>query len=356
MKLNDIFQLYDSRLPVRYEIKDTSHGEDDFRQAIIAEWPDRKLVIKLASNDFSTPERVCDWRNTIEAYRELGYDCPRILPDVNGNFAAAVEFDGKICTLFAEEFARHRIGGDESKRDGNGRYLWHDDAIRSIGRVGAAKLTVADHPSGMCLFDTYAPSDETDEVFESALDFKALMEEKYPQFGERFTAIWNTYLENMTKLEKIYSSLPRSVFQADLNPTNILVDDDNRLMGMFDFNLSGRETVLNYLFREAMVFFYEDVIFRCELDGYSAVFDRRDVAKAALESLEYNIRVMKEVYSFSEKEIEAAPLLYRHLRTFWWQPACLLPMVGEDTQRVKEILDWCEKVLSEEIDFRSIMT
>lgn len=355
MELNDIFRMYAPRLPVQYEIKNTSHGEDDFRQAIIAEWPDRKLVIKLAANDFSTPERVCRWRDTIEAYRELGYDCPRILPDVNGNFAGTVEFGGKSCTLFAEEFARHRIGGDESRRDPDGRYLWHDDAIRSIGRVGAAKLTVADHPSGVCIFETHSPSDETDEVFESGLDFKALLEENYPQFGERFAAIWDAYLKNRKELEEIYPSLPRSVFQADLNPTNILVDENERLIGIFDFNLCGRETVLNCLFRESMAAFYEDVIFRCRLDGYMTVFDREDVAKAAFESLAHNIRVVKEVYAFSEAEIKAAPLLYRYLRTFWWQPTCLLPSLGEDTRRVEELLCWCERVLTEEIDFRTIM-
>ncbi|MBR6791443.1 MAG: hypothetical protein IKM31_11325, partial [Oscillospiraceae bacterium] len=218
MKLHEIFLMYHSALPVQYEIKDTSHGEDDFRQAVIADYPDRKMVIKLAANDFTTPERVRCWKDTIEAYRSLGYDCPRILPDTDGNYARAVEYEGRQCTVFAEEFASHRIGGDEDKRDGNGRYLWHDDAIRSIGRVGAAGLTTAAFPSGICLFETFSPSDETDEVFESGLDFKVLLEEKYPQYKERFAAICDAYLKNKKELEKIYPSLPRSVFQADLNP------------------------------------------------------------------------------------------------------------------------------------------
>ena len=49
------------------------------------------------------------------------------------------------------------------------------------------------------------------------------------------------------------------------------------------------------------------------------------------------------------------PILYRHLRTFWWQPACALPLAGNDTEKVEQLLSWCERVLTEEIDFRAIM-
>ena len=47
-------------------------------------------------------------------------------------------------------------------------------------------------------------------------------------------------------------------FQADMGGGNVLLDEDLRLVGVLDFNLSGRETVLNMLFRESFVNFEDD--------------------------------------------------------------------------------------------------
>ena len=39
---------------------------------------------------------------------------------------------------------------------------------------------------------------------------------------------------------------------------NVLLDEDLQLVGVLDFNLSGRETALNMLFRESFVNFEDD--------------------------------------------------------------------------------------------------
>ena len=50
----------------------------------------------------------------------------------------------------------------------------------------------------------------------------------------------------------MYSALPFSCFQGDLNESNILLDENGRFAGLLDFNLCGREPVLNYAVREAL--------------------------------------------------------------------------------------------------------
>ena len=47
-----------------------------------------------------------------------------------------------------------------------------------------------------------------------------------------------------------YSLLPTSVFQTDLNLTNLLVNDRGAFMCVYDFNLCGRDDFLNYFMRE----------------------------------------------------------------------------------------------------------
>ncbi len=73
MNYTEVFKLYDKQEPLAYEVKDTSHGGADYRRAVFAEWPDRKIVIKITSNDFTTPERVEGWAKTIEEYITAGY-------------------------------------------------------------------------------------------------------------------------------------------------------------------------------------------------------------------------------------------------------------------------------------------
>ncbi len=67
MDIKDIFTLYDARSPMRYDLSDHSRGLSDFRQVVIADWGDLRLVIKIAHNAFTTPLRVEGWRQAIEA-------------------------------------------------------------------------------------------------------------------------------------------------------------------------------------------------------------------------------------------------------------------------------------------------
>ena len=48
--------------------------------------------------------------------------------------------------------------------------------------------------------------------------------------------------ENYDQLKETYYDLPFSVFQADFNDTNVLVDEDGTFVGVLDFNCAGRDT------------------------------------------------------------------------------------------------------------------
>lgn len=354
MKLNEIFLLYSDCLPVKYEIKDTSHGEDDFRQAVIAEWEDQKLVIKITCNDFTTPDRIDCWKDTIEAYRQLGFYCPKIIKNRNGQYSEVKEYDNRRCVIFAEEFSIYKTAeqyGEEVYKP-NDWYIYHEDAIRFLGIIGSKKLTTANFPSGICLIETFCPSDPCDEIMETALEFKKTIEEDLPQYQERFEKIWNTFLENRGKLEEVYPQLPTSAFQADLNAGNILLDENRKFVGVLDFNLCGYDTVLNCLFREAFTDFYEDIPWNKE----NNVFYSKEADEKAFRSFLKNIQIIKQTYSFSEIEKQAAILLYRYLRPFWWQPNYALSLDKADKEKVERILTWIEKEQVREIDFKTIMS
>ena len=353
MDINHIFSMYDPRPPESYDFFDTSRGKDDFRQVYLVAWKDKKLAVKIASNDFTTSERVIAWQNTIRAYRSLGFYSPQIVPNRNRSLSERVLFDNKKCIVYAEEYSKFKTAEQHGvKRFDHGKkYPYHESAIRFLATIGFANLKTADFPSGICLFDTFSPSDPCDEILETALEFKHLILSRYPVYEYRFSQIWERFLENKEKLSKVYPQLPRSVFQADLNPANILLNDSLEFVGVLDYNLCGKDTVINCIFREAFTDFYEDVPW----DKEKNVFYDREVNEKALSSFLLNLDLMARYYPFSEIEQDAAILLYRYLRPFWWQPLLALQQ-AQTIEQVDQILSWIEKEQVRDIDFKTIMT
>ena len=144
-------------------------------------------------------------------------------------------------------------------------------------------------------------------------------------------------MANRNALEKIYPQLPTSVFQADLNETNVLLDGGGQFKGLLDFNLSGRDSVLNYLFRQLMML--------CRFGRKEPLYSRKENDKA-IEYFLSKLTVAAQTYSFSQTEKEAAILLYRYLRPFWWRPAQEIAEVADDPQKVMQILNWVENELT----------
>ena len=353
MNFTELFLLYSDHQPLHWEYKDTSHGEDDLRCTVFAQWEERKLAIKITCNDFTSPHRVEVWQKTAAAYLAMGYYCPQIVASRNGNFAETVEYEGRQCVVYAEEFSRYKAADqfEEKQIIQNGRNIYHDSALRFLCTVGAARLDLADFPSGLCILERFCPSDPCDEVMECALEFKEIIEKQFPEYRKRFQQIWDSFLANRDALGQIYGQLPASVFQADLNPTNILLDDDLRFVGVLDFNLCGRDAVLNVLFRELWINFDEDSLDKRKNNMYYAEKNN----EAALQSFLHNLMLVKATYSFTELERQAAPLLYRYLRVFWWRPLHALKRDKDDPEKVGAILAWIEKEQAREIDFETVM-
>ncbi len=331
-----IFGLFFDDVPKDVRSIDTSHGEEDFRAAFIVETEaGNKYVLKLADNDFTFPAKIAMWKRTVEEYRKLGYYCPTIYADRTGGFPH-VEYQGHRCAAYVEEFAPYRpvsdrLSGEEC--DEEALYeTYKGDIWRMTARVAAQHFDYTDDPSAYCLFETFCPSDETDEVLDNALEWKKYADTLPEQFREQTERIWTLWTENRAALEPVYRTLPTSVFQADLNPTNILLDENGRFVGVYDFNLCGKDVFLNYLMRENYAGFEKEI----------------DMIRDAL-------KISTAYYRFSEAEKDAALMLYRCLKPLWYSRTEDLKTIGGDEKAVGEFLDKTEFYLTAEIDFRSAM-
>ena len=334
-EIKALFSRFFDGESVSAELIDTSRGEDDFRNTfIITDAGGERFVLKMVSNEFTFPERIRMWQRTAEEYRRLGYYCPRIYCDKSGGFPI-IEYHGRRCIVYAEEFSifmplSDRTAG-ENGTDTNAMACF-EDIWRMSARIAAKKLDHTEYPSGYCLFETFCPSEQTDEVMENALEWKEHALSLPAEFSEQVQRIWDAWLANREALKERYFKLPTSVFQADLNPTNLLVDESGAFRGVYDFNLCGRDVFLNYLMRENYGDFEEE-----------------------LELIRRALSVASEHYTFSEQEKAAALPLYRCLKPLWYNRVYDLKQAGGDAVKIKHCLDRIEHYLTADIDFVSYM-
>ncbi len=335
-ELKKIFRLFFDEAPASFRTLITSRDSSDFRETVIAAaGSGKKYVIKLADNDFTFPEKIAMWRRTAEEYRRLGYLCPRILPDAAGTFPY-VEYEGHHCAAWAEEYMPLRTAEDRFSREPenkeNIRAGYTEDLWTMTARVAARHFDYTRYPSAYCLFETFCPSDRTDEVLENALEWKKYADTLPGMFQSRVQRIWKLWSDNRNALQGRYRHLPSSVFQADLNPSNLLIDSGSRFAGVLDFNLCGREVFLNYLMREN----YGD------FDG-------------ELAAIRTALTVSAGHYSFTQAEKDLAASLFRCLKPLWYNKTEHLKSLEGDRAAIGEYLDMTEYYLTEPIEFGSYM-
>lgn len=326
----DIYTRFFNGSPVSVRIIDTSRGDADFRNTmIVVSAEGEEHVLKIVSNDFTFPARIRMWQRTVEEYRCLGYYCPQIQTDKHGGFPES-RYRDHDCVIYAEEFSKYKSLEDMTScmkkelDDVYKRYL--KDIWSMTAKIAAKRLDYTEFPSAYCLFETFCPSDKTDEVLENALKWKTIAESLPDVFSGQVKRIWRLWYDNREKLKKLYRKLPTSVFQADLNSTNLLVDEDGHFKGVLDFNLCGKDVFLNYLMRE----------------------NDTDTIPEAL-------KISREYYVFSEEEKEAALPLYRCLKPLWWSSVKALEKAGNNKEAIKRCLDEAETCLTKETDFRQYM-
>ena len=327
-----IYSLFFDDEPVSYTFIDTGRSDRDFRRTfIITVKGGGKRVIKLADNDFTFPERIAVWQRTVLEYRRLGYYCPEIFCDRTGHFPT-VSFDGRKCVAYGEEFSPYKTA--EDRADENAPKTDYERYFTDIwvmtAKAAAQYFDYSEYPSGYCLFERFCPSDKMYEVLETALEWKKTADSLPERFRAQTERIWRLWTDNRDRLEKVYSTLPSSVFQADLNSTNILLDDEDRFVGVFDFNLCGRDVFLNYLIRE--------------IGDDDPEKERQRICRA--------LEASQEHYAFSQQEKNCVLMLYRCLKPLWYT----LKVTDKTTdEEIQAQLDSAEEKLTGEFDFCKYM-
>ena len=322
-----IIRLFTENQVVEYRTINSSHGEEDFREVIDASLENHeRIIVKLACNAFTNPDSIRMWKRCASEYSKLGYYCPKIYATLNNDFPL-VRYKGYSCVAYAEEYSKY-----QSVKQARSAKPFRDELYVMTARVADKRFDFTNNSSGYVLFDVF-PGDQVDEVTENALEFMEYCNNLPEQFGEQSKRIFARWEENRKRLKEIYFKLPFSVFQADFNDTNVLVDDGGNFVGIYDFNLAGRDEILNYLLREIYDGTFEE--------------ERREILRA--------LEIVSKHYKFSDLEIMAAPLIYRCVKPLWFTRVQQLKKSGTDITAIQKCLDEIEHAQTDEIDFESVM-
>lgn len=331
-QVSEIFSLFYDVRPIYFEIINTSRNDSDFREVIIAKDEcDKYYVIKLADNDFTFPEKIEMWKRTAEEYRKHGYYCPEIFYDKSGNFPT-VPYKGRNCVAYAEEYSLYRsadsfkLGKDEIESCERQKWIM-------TAKIASNYFDYTEYPSGYCLFEKFCASDKTDEVLENAIEWYQYAKSLPSEFQVQIDKIWALWNQNRKSLEPLYKQLPTSVFQADLNSTNILLDEKIEFVGVYDMNLCGKDVFINYLMRE----------------NFAADFEKElDMIFSALKTASF-------YYNFSDMEKQAMLMLYRCIKPLWYNRIEQLKSLKNDTAAIHHFLNKTEQYLTKTIDFTLYM-
>lgn len=357
LEIEEVIALFHNNKPLSYKIEEIRNQETDKRWVLYVDYPEGKYVIKLASNGFTTTERVNGWVDLIQEYKSMGYYSPMLLKSRNNLYAEQIIFHEKHCIVWEEEFAKYHFMKDLDKNvymDSNHRYVFHDEKLECIARIGQKHITGFPGNSGWARFEPFSSDETCDEVTDCISTFDELVRTKAPQFLERWQEIYNLFLRNKEQLEAIYPHLPTSVFQADWGTLNILLDDTGHFKGMIDYNLAGEDVVLNIFFSQIIFGFnpyYKESTAPDELP-YLNTESRQSVIQNLLESL----KAMRKYYDFTASEAEAAPLLLKYILGIEYRSIEALQNNLNDDNKLTKLFDFMESELRrEDIDFRKAM-
>lgn len=322
---------------------DLCREDDDFRKVYIVDDGHRKLVIKYLSNTFSDKHRIEGWFKLMDEYRKIGLYCPAVVPNRNGKLLHCDTVDGRDYYTYAEEYSIYETAehiGKEKYKDAQGHACFTPDVMRSLGKIASAKLDVLDWGSAYCLLEPFCAPDTTDEATECAEAFVKYIRENLPVHLPRAETLLEMFYKRQTELRAVYSSLPTSCFQADLTENNILLDENNHFVGLIDFNLCGKEPILNYAVREALIG-VSDKRLVGENDSELYFYDN-ELDELRIKLFLENIGYIQEYYEFSELEREVFPILFRYMNSFWWLQVNEIELIKEDERKITQLFDWLE--------------
>lgn len=302
---------------------DTSHSADDIRLNYII---DKRWVLRLCNAPDMTEQRLTELNRLIERYINFGLRCPRFLPDRERRFFH--EWNG--FTGYLQEYIDLPTADELQLEPQEEERLWREVLDSVAGFAEAYRNVDLSKTMGMYSLFDLAPfdipigKDEKQQNFDNLCETLQKMGET--ALAERLTARHRLIRD---KIRSVYQTLPRCVFQADENLSNVLVDENKHLAGLIDFNMAGTEVVVNQ-FANLGGGFREEVLEPIGAEARMAY---------AMESYRKYQERMFQIYHASEQEKQAIRWYSWIALAAGWPQVCFFLYGLKDESLRSEILE-----------------
>lgn len=307
---------------------DTSHEAEDTRLHYIL---DDRYVLKLASPGVIWEARLQELRRLIGRYRAIGVYCPDLLTAPDGTLSYRWARDGREFVCFVEEYARFPALGEDAPYS-------RREVVEHLGLLAAA-YTGVDLSATWSMWSLFALS---------PLDAAAGVDEKQQNADALTAALRRNGLSALAErveaqdrllrapLAAVFETLPRCVYQGDLNRSNLLYRDGH-FAGLIDFNMAGTDVNINVFLNETSW-----VPEAAELDTLS-VPELRARQTAEQDAL---LAVIFRHYALNEAERRALPLYRRIVELFQYPLVCRMEAWLDDASRRDKCAAWLEAMLT----------
>jgi len=328
-KIKEICLHYQVEVREIGSLIDSSHGDGDKRY----HYPINDKYFLKINNHQAMDEafyRGMDQMN--DQYRSMGVYCPSLYKTRSGTYIYSWTQEGETFYCHLEEKAAYkaREGAGEVDYDFKAHMLGHlgQYASRFKNRAGC------DHYGMWSLIHLSTMDDEVDEKQANVNSLiQVLRDHGYQDLAQD---VYEMNDQVRHEIQGLLDDLPFAVFQSDLNDSNILVDDQGTFKGLIDFNLYGRDIIINNFLNETMYFMtlkdYEDL-------------DSQEILTRALSIQDRLMAAVLSHYDLSQVEKTAYKAYRKAILIGFWPSLCLWRSLLKEGKHVDKVLGVIQSII-----------
>jgi len=311
------------------QLIDTSHGDHDQRY----NYPINDSYFMKITNDSSmTKEYLEDINRLHDRYDSIGVYCPRLKRHKNNDLLYEFEKEGFTYKCYVEEKAKFETSPPREHVD----YEFKKEVLVHVGKLANkhSNLDLSDTMSMWSLIELAPHNIDRDEKQEN---FDSLIEcLEASGYQDTVKKLLDMNERSRFIIKEAMKTLPRCVYQGDLNNSNVLIDDQGSFSGLIDFNLSGTEININCFLNEAMYFIKEDDF---ETLSGKEIYNKTKIIQADLFS------AITSHYALNHEEMEMIKDYNKIIYSSFWPNVTLMKHIIEEGQYKDKVIEFLECVI-----------
>lgn len=248
-EIRKICDMYGISIDEISDVIDSSRSDVDVRLAYII---NKQFVLHCYTSECINETFVDDIDRLEKRYKQIGVWVPTLqVVKESNNYLSLIKVNNIQYRCFIEELAPFQFL-DENKVD------LYEFKLKMLPHLGK----LANKYKNIDLSKTYSMWSII-----NLSPFDTQVDEKQENIDLLCSVLEDEDLVNSIKLlndkarkniEIYLDRLPKCVFQGDLNPSNILTDEDSNFKGIIDFNMFGTEVCINCFLNESMYYIEEN--------------------------------------------------------------------------------------------------